>query len=178
MNKITFDSVRTFTRNPSYTVHNDWKYLERILASWSERHSGIAALDLNPDFQRGHVWTPQQQTEYVEYILAGGLSGREIYFNCKGWQGNYEGPFVIVDGKQRLHAAREFLANRVPVFGGHYYKDIDGYMDAYFIFKVNDLPTRAQVLKWYLEMNTGGTPHTEEEINKVKKMLEETKKTS
>jgi hypothetical protein len=27
------------------------------------------------------------------------------------------------------------------------------------------------VLQWYLELNSGGTPHTKEELDKVKKML-------
>jgi hypothetical protein len=29
------------------------------------------------------------------------------------------------------------------------------------------------VLKWYLEFNSGGTVHTEAELNKVRKMIEE-----
>ena len=32
---------------------------------------------------------------------------------------------------------------------------------------INDLPTRKDVLQWYLEMNSAGTPHTKEEINKA-----------
>ena len=36
---------------------------------------------------------------------------------------------------------------------------------------------RSELLKiknqWYIEMNEGGTPHSEEEINKVKIMLKE-----
>lgn len=165
----------TFTRNPSYRVHTDWKYLEDALQSWMDRSSKqIASLDLDPDFQRCHVWTPEQQTAYVEYALKGGTSGREIYFNCGGWQGNYEGPFVIVDGKQRLHAVRQFLANQVTIFNGHYFGDIEGRLPttAYFNFNVNDLKTRAEVIKWYLEMNTGGTPHTAEEIAKAKALLD------
>ena len=33
------------------------------------------------------------------------------------------GEFVLVDGKQRLNAALEFLDNRVPVFGGNFFED-------------------------------------------------------
>ena len=35
--------------------------------------------------------------------------------------------------------------------------------------------TEEDVLTWYIEMNTGGTPHTKEEIDKVKQLLEEKK---
>jgi hypothetical protein len=40
------------------------------------------------------------------------------------------------------------------------------------IWHVNDLKTREEVLIWYLEMNSGGTPHTKEELDRVKRMLE------
>lgn len=36
---------------------------------------------------------------------------------------------------------------------------------------VNDLQTEKDVLQWYVEMNEGGTPHTEEEIQRVKDMI-------
>lgn len=191
--KLSFKELeKRFTATPSYRVNIPWDYLEDNLHRYTNEREGTALLDLEPDFQREHVWTIEQQIRYVEYILQGGMSGREIYFNCVGWMKDWKGPFVIVDGKQRLQAARKFLANELPVFGkvvstkpcmlnphgdwqvnGYYRKDIEGRlsMNAQFIFAINDLPNRAQVLKWYLEMNTGGTPHTEQEIDKVKGML-------
>ncbi|MCP4427239.1 MAG: hypothetical protein GY803_22350 [Chloroflexi bacterium] len=36
-------------------------------------------VDISPDYQRGHVWTREQQTKYVEHILRNGISGRDIY---------------------------------------------------------------------------------------------------
>lgn len=38
---------------------------------------------------------------------------------------------------------------------------------------VNDLKTEKEVLQWYVDMNSGGTPHTNEEIERVKKMIQE-----
>ena len=32
-------------------------------------------LDLDPPFQRGHVWTDDQRSAYMEYILSGGYTG-------------------------------------------------------------------------------------------------------
>lgn len=170
---MKFTDIPQFIGNPNYRINVEWKYLEETLKNWMERTGGLAVLDLDPDFQRGHVWTIDQQIAYVEYILSGGASGREIYFNCNGWQGKYKGPFVIVDGKQRLNAVRQFLANQIPIFNGHLFKDIEGRLpnSAYLYFNVNDLKSRKEVLTWYIQMNTGGTPHTEQEINKVKEML-------
>ena len=48
--------------------------------------------------------------------------------------------------------------------------------DANFVFITNDLETRAEVLQWYIDHKAGGIAHTDEEINKVKILLENEKK--
>ncbi len=45
--------------------------------------------------------------------------------------------------------------------------------DAAMYLNVNDLKTEKEVLQWYVDMNAGGTPHTSEEIEKVKRMIEQ-----
>ena len=65
-----------------------------------------------------------------------------------------------------------FINNEIPAFGC-YYKDFEDRlpMEIDVLVNINELQTREEVLKWYIEMNEGGTPHTEEEINRVKAML-------
>lgn len=43
------------------------------------------------------------------------------------------------------------------------------------IINVNNLKTREEVLQWYIDFNAGGTVHSKEEIDRVKKLLEEEK---
>jgi hypothetical protein len=174
----TFKEIPKLTRSPGYCIDVDWYGLETQLEHWLKEDRSCP-LDLEPDFQRGHVWTPKQQSDYVEYILRGGFSGKDIFFNCVGWQGSFKGPFVLVDGKQRLTAVRGFLANTVAIFNGIYFRDFTDVLrasGASFKFHVNDLPTRAEVLRWYLEMNSGGTPHTTSELLRVRELLEGEKK--
>ena len=38
---------------------------------------------------------------------------------------------------------------------------------------VNDLPSRGAVLRWYIELNSGGTPHSDAEIGRVRALLEQ-----
>jgi hypothetical protein len=128
--------------------------------------------DLNPDFQRAHVCTEEQQSKYVEFILRSGQSGRDIHFNCKGWMRQFDGVLVIVDGKQRLNAVLSFLSDKIPAFG----RLLSGYedklpFDASFNFHINDLSTRKDILQWYLDLNEGGVVHTAEELEKVKMLL-------
>jgi hypothetical protein len=151
-----------------YEVDVSWLHLEMNLASYAEQ-----GLNLDPDFQRPHVWTESQQVRFVEHMLAGGTSPRHIYFNAPRWREG-KGPIELIDGKQRLAAARKFLRNELGVFGGHLYCDM-GQMTSVgiqFRFHVHSFQTRAEVLEWYLQMNSGGSVHTEEEIARVQAMLD------
>ncbi|WP_235887963.1 hypothetical protein [Neobacillus paridis] len=74
---------------------------------------------------------------------------------------------------QRLTACLRFLRNEIPIFG-HYLHEFEDKIpiDVDILWCVNTLPTRKEVLKWYLELNEGSVPHTEEEIERVKALLE------
>jgi hypothetical protein len=85
---------------------------------------------------------------------------------------DWKGPFVIVDGKQRLEAIRRFLNNEIQVCGSYRREFTDTLRITQTLkINVNDLRTRAQVLQWYIEFNAGGTPHTEAEIDRVRELL-------
>lgn len=164
--------VPQFTSWGRYAPNVGWGEIEFKLTTWAERSHGV---DLDPDFQRGHVWTEDKQIAYVEYCLRGGTIARELIFNCPGWQTDFRGPMQLVDGKQRLQAVRRFMAGEIKVFG-HFiseYEDAEIVMRVQdFTFRVNDLSTRAEVLKLYLELNTGGVVHTAEEISRVQTLLD------
>lgn len=166
---MRFKDIPRFTRGPAY--HNDVPL--DFLKTWLNEMETDLHLNLNPDFQRGHVWSEEQQIAYVEYLLRGGQSGREIYFNMPGWNGDWVGDFVCVDGLQRLTACMRFINDEITVFG---YKlsnfDDRLYMaDVALSMNINNLKTEKEVLTWYIEMNTGGTVHTDEEIERVKRLL-------
>ncbi len=167
---MDFKDIPQYTRDGNYRINVPWDYLEESIKSYQERDP---ALDLDPDFQRGHVWKESQQKAFVQHILSGGVGSKEIRFNCAGWMKDFRGPFVIVDGKQRLEAARKFLRNELRVFG-YYFKEFTGKFRTIrtdFLFNINDLRTREEVLQWYLDINTGGVVHTPEEIWKVRDLL-------
>lgn len=152
-----------------YRVDIGWTYLQDYL----KRYADDYGLELDPEFQRAHVWTEAQQVAYVEYQLRGGISGKDIYFNCPGFQSirHKAGPMVLVDGKQRLNAVIRFLQNELHAFGYL----LEGYEDRLygllgFSVWVNNLDSQRQILQWYIDLNSG-IAHTTEEIDKVKRML-------
>lgn len=164
---MRYEDVPKFTRGATYGVDIAWHYLEEHLARQMEDE-----FDADPDFQRAHVWTEQQQIRYVEYKLRGGAGARDIYTNCPGWNHGRVGNYVLVDGKQRLTAVLRFLRNEIPVFGAYRLEFTDPLRHHHsFRWWVNDLETRAEVLQWYLDFNTGGVVHTAEEIERVRALL-------
>jgi len=167
-----FRDLPQFTRWSSYHVNLPWDYLPGSLIRYVDHYG----LNMNPDFQRAHVWTPTQKVRYIEYVLQGGHSGRAIWTNAPGWQAASDiGEFVLVDGKQRIEAAMGFLNNEFAIFEGQeyggFYRDFTDKLDmmhANFEFHVNTLKTRDEVLQWYIDLNRGGTQHSEEEIDRVR----------
>ncbi len=152
--------------SPHYRVDVVWDLLEEWLAGHEE-------LNLSPDFQRGHVWTDEQQTAYLEWVIRGGESGKEIHFNHPNWMTNWKGEMVIVDGLQRLTAVRRWLKNEVRTFGLYRRDFTDKFLPLNLSFSVRicNLKTREEILKWYLDFNSGGTPHRAEEIQRVRDLL-------
>lgn len=169
---MRFRDVPQFSGWGNYVVDHGWRHLLDTLERYQEEYG----LELCPDFQRGHVWTPHQQTAFVEYGLRGGHYSMNILTNCVGWLRGMSGPFQMVDGLQRVTAVLRFLRNEVPVFGGHYFRDFEDNMspmEPRFRWYVNDLNTRAEVLSWYLDLNSGGTVHTARELDRVRDLLRE-----
>jgi hypothetical protein len=165
-----YQDIPQFTKNATYAIDVSWNYLSVHYINSILDYK----LDVNPEFQRGYIWTHQQKEKYIEFILKGGSSGRNIYFNCPGWHNGKIGQYILVDGKQRLDAVLSYLNNEFTVFGKYHNEYTDGFnlTQASFKWHVNDLTTYKEVLQWYIDLNDGGTIHTDIEINKVKQLIE------
>jgi hypothetical protein len=155
--------------------------LEEALFAFAKDWGGV---NLTPDFQRGHVWTQEQQERLMEALLRGALpsSALLIQFNCPHWNDDHvptDLPYEVqcVDGLQRITAIRRFLKSEIRAFG----MVVDDFSGTRFDinrsffavkFAMHDFKTRAELLQYYLDLNDGGTPHTREEIDRVRGLLE------
>lgn len=131
-------------------------------------------LDLCPNFQRGHVWSNEQRIRFVEFMLEGGRTS-PILLNHTNWRNlktKLDDRFVVVDGLQRLTSLLMFLDDKISVYDNYVYSEFDNVKFNIQIY-INDLKTEKEVLQWYLQLNEGGTPHTKDEIDKVKNMINE-----
>lgn len=173
---MKFSEIPQLITGGGYECNFSIERVPKVLEEWKAE----SGLQLNPDFQRGHVWAEAQQTAFIEYYLRGGRSGMVIFFNQPSWQhgqvtDGYD-DFVCVDGLQRLTAIVRFMNNEIPAFGQLHDEFGESIRrapnSAGLRFNVNSLQTREQVLTWYLQMNSGGTPHTAEEIGRVRGLLD------
>tara|TARA_R110000824_G_scaffold8450_3_gene38478 strand:+ start:9876 stop:10409 length:534 start_codon:yes stop_codon:yes gene_type:complete len=172
--------VPQLTQRPAYHVNTDLWYLPDTIERYQEEYK----LDIDPDFQRAHVWGEYKQIAFMEYLFKGGAMSNRLLFNYPNWMGSFESfkeTMVLVDGKQRLEAMMKFKSNDLPVFGHTMDEWEDGKTACRRVsleIYINDLKTRKEVLQWYIDLNSGGVVHTDEEIEKVKKMLKDEKNKS
>lgn len=142
-----------------------------------------AALDMTPDFQRGHVWTMEQKENFIRNVLRGAVpeSVFVVQFNCASWDNlHYHGDlpqgFQCIDGLQRISAFNEYLAGKFTVDGlsahdlqGSSFQINRGRMN--FIVQIFAFQNKRDLLAHYLAINSGGTPHSESEIERIKAMM-------
>ena len=173
--------IPQFSHDGRYGADVPWNYLEEWIAHHEKRNGGI---DLAPDFQRGHVWSDEQRSRYIEFVLRGGQSSRTLYWNAPGFMRTRKpkdqdiaDTILLVDGTQRLESVRRFMRNELAAFGYRLndWEDADrfvrGMSGPSFRMAINDLSTRQAVLAWYLDLNAGGTPHSLEELQRVSALL-------
>lgn len=169
----------------SAAVDESWEALaNHVMGRGRYSQSGGSAelpLNLNPEYQRGPVWTEKQQRRFVGFALEGG-EVNPIYVQRDR---RYEKPEEVIDGQQRLRAITRFMEGEIP---GDVYVPGEGWRELWYRdFNEIDRRSRrlslrvvygdwplAERLRFYLRLNSGGVTHTEEELDKVRHLLAST----
>lgn len=165
------------------TVSWDVLYEANVLRSTNEYRS-IHKLDMDVDYQRGHVWTKAQQSAFVGWALTGAPTPR-VYLQRYDSVANASSkdywnlPSEVIDGKQRITASWAFIAGDIPATMPNgdvlWYKDFhegERYSPNMNWKIVYVDVTRSQRLDLYLKLNNAGVPHTEEELDRVRELLD------
>ncbi|MCP0917882.1 DUF262 domain-containing protein [Acinetobacter indicus] len=161
---------------PRHPVDVEADTLMDRIGKWRSRYGSF---DLNPEFQRGHVWTTLDQQKYIEALLRGTLprQAKTITLNICGWHGveptgDLPKGGLCIDGLQRITALEAFKNKQITVFGG---LDVDDLADTSFAIEeqlihiaIYDYQQYKDVLDLYIDMNDSGVAHTQEEIERVK----------
>lgn len=141
-------------------------------------------VEMDPDYQRGHVWTPAQRTAFCESFIRGQASAL-LLFNCPSYHGALSERagdlpkhlMQCIDGLQRFTALTDYASDKVAVFGGKFCSDFD--QSPFDVrrqraqVRVYGLQSRAELLRFYIDLNSGGTVHSAEELTRVRALLKE-----
>lgn len=177
------DEQLTYQNMPSHRVHPVQSYTVQIqdLKKTLVFMADGMRVELDPEYQRGYVWSEDQKERYVEHFFSSGMSGMDIYWNCPNWthQGETEQDDTVIeilDGKQRLNAMLGYLDDKVKCYG-KYCSEIGGHPRPFFsfTFHVLEFKTREQVVQWYLGMNNGGTVHTDDDLDVAREYMKSLK---
>lgn len=169
-------------------VHEGWDFLVEKVTGTHRRSTGEMdrPFDLNPDYQRGPVWTEEQQSKFIGHVLAGGVQppiyAQRYKTDKHAPQKDYWNlPEEIIDGQQRLRAIAAFMQGQIPALVYHdaewhayWLKDMSKRENSFTVLYSRviyiDL-SRTDRLRFYLRLNAGGVKHTEEELDRVRALL-------
>lgn len=150
-----------------------FSYSQRQLESLLHILYRDIGLDLDPDYQRGNVWTLAQKVALIDSIFKNIDIGKFTIIRRR-WKDDIDYLYEILDGKQRTIAISEFFEGRFT-YQGMRYQDLhpsdQNHFKNYAISyaEINPL-TNEQKYRYFLKLNTSGQPHEEEHLNKVKEM--------
>lgn len=171
-----FDRIRPL-RTARWQADYPWHRLESAVESIG---SDFGALELVPDFQRGHVWTEAQQSHFIENCMRGVVAadGFLLQFNCPNFDCDGEGDLSpglqCLDGLQRYTAIARYIRGEVTAFGYHASElDRTEFCPKRMHVKIamHTFRWQADLLEHYLAINAGGTPHSDYEIQRVRGLL-------
>ena len=177
---VNLSARRTMPRAETSDV--PMEYVRRMVEAQPSEAS--EALTMDVDYQRGRVWTEAQQRSFLGFWLEGGavpsiyVQRYQSAANCEPGANWMLQPSEVLDGKQRLSAMMAWLAGEIPavcVDGSEiWYRDtneVDRRQLPLVRLTFVDLPL-VERLTFYLKLTRGGTPHTDEEIARVRAKLE------
>jgi hypothetical protein len=179
-NNAALEAIIRPLQRSVYEADYAWNKVFRSLEEHCKDYGGI---NYSPEFQRGHVWTDEQQCHFIENVLRGVIStsGFLVQFNCPNWNNfNYQGDlplgFECIDGLQRLTAVKRFLDGKIKPLGltpGDLEYSSFTLRNYRFKVAVHAFEDKEDLLNHYLDLNRGGTPHSPAEIQRIENMVEQ-----
>lgn len=154
-----------------------FNYQQRDLISLINMMLRDYGIDLEPEYQRGNVWSKKQKYDLIDSVFRNVDIGKFAVIK-RPWGDNPNVPatpklYEMLDGKQRLTALFEYYTGRFKYRGLHYYELCHrdkGHFKHYSVSYAESAPlTKEQKYRYFLKLNTTGTPV---DINHIKKVRE------
>lgn len=134
-------------------------------------------VDLNPSYQREHVWSLEDKVSLIDSIMKNIDIGKFVFIHREFKESKEKGTglFEILDGKQRLTALCEFFEDRFT-YKGKTFSQLHPY-DKNQIIDYNvsvaelHIDSEEKRIEIFIKLNTAGRVMDKDHLEKVKKML-------
>ena len=135
-------------------------------------------IDMNPDYQRGFVWSDEDKEKLLDSVFCGIDIGKFVLISRpqSKWLEN-DLSYEILDGKQRLNVLLDFYEDKLT-YRGLTFSQLSMKDRNYFRNRMVSVATakdvsRDAILRYFLALNRGGRVMDPEQIEKVEQMLKE-----
>lgn len=137
---------------------------ERALLCW-----------LLPPWQRPEVWTEAQKARFIEGIFLG-LGAGYYVVNQMDWDESGRRPMAgwLIDGQQRLTAIRDFVDEKLTIFGRWRHSDLEAAVllkrfrrVVFPCFEIEYQSDERRLKDLYDRLNFGGTAHSQEDRDRL-----------
>jgi hypothetical protein len=156
----------------SFEFHFNNFSIESLLHMYYGSYAGI---DLNPDYQRGLVWTLEDKVSLIDSIFNNIEIGKFVLihmpYSVRGKS------YTILDGKQRLTTLIEFYEDGFSYRGFKYSELSRGDQYHFKEFSTSTAKadsnqlTKEMILLYFLRLNTTGKTQTKNHLDHVKELL-------
>lgn len=174
-----FEALEQFSQRDDIRFHFSQRDVMAILYMSFDKYG----IDFEADYQRGNVWTEQQKVDLIDSIFKNIDIGKFVFIR-RPWGNDPHKPktpllWEVLDGKQRTTALLDFFLNRFK-YKGKYFSELhpfDRNRIRHFSisFAETDPLTQEQKYRYFLKLNTTGTPVDPDHIKKVQEMWEKEK---
>lgn len=135
-------------------------------------------LDLNPDYQRGNVWTYEDREKLLDSIF-NNINIGKFCFNRKPYKEN-DTSYEVIDGKQRITTLIDFRLDKFK-YKGLYYSELNPCDKRHirnYIVEMTEIEeaSKEKIYNYFLKLNTGGRAVDPEHIKYVEELLNNIKK--
>lgn len=147
-------------------------FIESLLHRYYTESAGV---DMNPEYQRGYVWSLEDKQNLIRSILQDIEIGRFVFMQ-KDFTAEDPHFYEIIDGKQRLSTLVEFYEDRFEVDGLKFsemsFRDRHAILGKQVLIIDTPQLTDKEKYEYFIRINTTGKVMDQLHIEKVKKMLE------
>ena len=131
-------------------------------------HFGI---NMEPDYQRDLVWTPEQEENLIHSIFTNVDIGKMTFRHC-GYTSDFM--YEIIDGKQRLNTLLKFYEGRIRYKGKTIFELNRNDRRHFLGHRISSADlrnvTQKQVYDYFIKLNVSGTRVADSDLDRVRKL--------